>query len=79
MVLAVHNGGDPDQVGAAARALGLTCSVAADVHGEVHRAYGVTLRPTAVVVAPDGTVRAVTAGARSTAAWRAELRRLGVL
>lgn len=75
MVLAVHNGLSPEKVGQVARERSYTFPVAADGNGAVHRAYGVTLRPTTVVIGPEGKVLTVRVGAHTAAQWKEQLAR----
>lgn len=78
MVLAVNNGENPTRVARVSAERGYRFPVLLDRAGDAHRAYGVTLRPTTVIVGPDGTVRAVRAGAHGAGAWAEELRRQGL-
>lgn len=73
VVLAVNNGEAPDKVAKVAQERGYQFPVLTDGRGEVHRLYGVTLRPTTVYVAPDGTVKAYRVGAHTAEAWREQL------
>lgn len=75
MVLAVHNGLSPEKVAEVAKARGYAFPVAADRNGAIHRAYGVTLRPTTAVIGPDGKVLAVRAGAHTAEQWKEQLAR----
>lgn len=75
--MAVHNGSSPEKVGQVARDRGYTFPVGADGNGAIHRAYQITLRPTTVVIGPDGKVLAVRAGAHTVEQWQEELARLG--
>lgn len=74
MVLAVHNGGSAERVAEVARERAYTFPVGAD-GGAIHRVYGITLRPTTVVIGPDGTVLAVRAGAHTVEQWQGQLGR----
>lgn len=70
VVLAVHNGGSAEKVGEVARERGYEFAVGADRNGAIHRAYQITLRPTTVMIGPDGKVLAVRAGAHTVEQWQ---------
>lgn len=76
--MAVHNGSSPEKVLQVAQERGYTFPVGVDQNGAVHRAYGITLRPTTAVIGPDGQLMALRAGAHTAEQWRAELVRFGM-
>lgn len=72
--MAVHNGGSSEKVTQVARERGYTFPVGADRNGSVHRAYGITLRPTTYVIR-DGKVLAVRVGAHTVEQWQEQVAR----
>lgn len=71
--MAVHNGDRAEKVTQVASERGYTFPVAADQSGAVHRAYGVTLRPTVAVIGPEGKLLALRVGAHTPAQWQEAL------
>lgn len=76
VVLAINNGESLERVQAVAGQRGYPFLALADPRGTVHRSYGIVLRPTLMIVGPDGLVRAVRVGAHTAGQVRAELVRL---